>query len=65
MAICDWEKDQRRKKEKRNFDVQEALEGKGNRGVKKMVCSQAGHPLIGFGVKLCSPSITSSVVHMT
>jgi hypothetical protein len=30
-----------------------------------MVCSQAGHPLIGFGVKLCSPSISSSVVHMT
>ena len=24
-----------------------------------MVCSQAGHTLIGFGVKLCSPSITS------
>jgi hypothetical protein len=53
------------KKEKTNFDVQEALEGKGKPRCDKIGVQLSGPYSDRFWSELCSPSITLSVVHMT
>jgi hypothetical protein len=53
------------KRKKTNLDVQEALEGKGKPRCDKIGVQLSGPYSDRFWSELCSPSITSSVVHMT
>jgi hypothetical protein len=53
------------KKEKTNFDVQEALEGKGKPRCDKIGVQLSGPYSDRFGLKLCSHPITSSVILTT